>query len=182
MLWEMVTYIYLIIYREGEKMKRKKTVFSSIGAFLLLLVAKLKFVLVVLKFFKLTTVISLLISLAAYGMVYGWKFGIIVVYLLLVHEMGHVWAMKHLKIPTNPMLFIPFVGGIASGKDRPKNAYDDAFIAYMGPLFGFLSIIPAIPLYALTNNNLWMVVILVGSVQLTLLFPSLNPFVILYYI
>ncbi|MGJ7919111.1 site-2 protease family protein [Neobacillus sp. LXY-4] len=140
-------------------MKKKKTWWASIGIGSILLFSKLKWILVFLKFFKFTTVITLLVSFIAYGLTYGWKFGIALIYILMLHEMGHVWAMKRLEIPTYATLFIPFIGALARGKEQAKNAYDDAYISYMGPAFGLLSIIPAILLYALTENDFWMMVI-----------------------
>jgi Zn-dependent protease len=143
---------------------KKKTMWASIGAITFLFISKLKWILVFLKFFKLTTVITIIVSLVAYGLTYGWLFGIALIYILMIHEMGHVWAMKRLNIPTHATLFIPFIGALARGKELAKNAYDDAFISYMGPTFGFLSIIPAILLYLLTGTEFWMLVVLIGSV------------------
>ncbi len=145
-------------------MNKKKTLWASIGAISILLISKLKWIFVFLKFFKLTTVITLLVSLLAYGLTYGWLFGIALIYILMIHEMGHVWAMRRLNIPSNATLFIPFIGALARGKEHAKNAYDDAYISYMGPAFGFLSVIPAIFLYILTETEFWMVIVLFGSI------------------
>lgn len=146
-------------------MNKKKSLWVSIGAITIFLISKLKWVYVFLKFFKLMTVITLVVSLVAYGITFGWLFGLAIIYILLVHEMGHVWAMKRLNIPTKATLFIPFIGALAGGKELAKNAYDDAYISYMGPTFGFLSVIPAIILYLFTENEFWMVVVLLGSVS-----------------
>ena len=157
-------------------MKQKKTLWASIGITTILLFSKLKWVLVFLKFFKLTTVITLFVSFVAYGLTYGWIFGIAIIYILMIHEMGHVWAMKRLNIPTNSTLFIPFIGALARGKELAKNAYDDAYISYMGPVFGFLSVIPAILLYVVTKNDYWMVVVLLGSVVNLFNLIPITPF------
>lgn len=157
-------------------MNKKKTMWASIGAISILLISKLKWILFFLKFFKLTTVITLLVSLLAYGLTYGWLFGIALIYILTIHEMGHVWAMKRLNIPTNATLFIPFIGALARGKEHAKNAYDDAYISYMGPAFGFLSVIPAILLYLLTETDYWMVIVLIGSVVNLFNLIPITPF------
>lgn len=157
-------------------MKKKKTVWTSIGAILFLIISKGKWIYVFLKFFKLTTVITLLVSLLAYGLTYGWLFGLALIYILTIHEMGHVWAMKRLNIPTNATLFIPFIGALARGKEHAKNAYDDACISYMGPAFGFLSVIPAILFYLLTENEYWMVVVFIGSVVNLFNLIPITPF------
>lgn len=157
-------------------MNKKKTLWASIGAITILIISKLKWIFVFLKFFKLTTVITLLASLLAYGLTYGWLFGIALIYILMIHEMGHVWAMKRLNIPTNATLFIPFIGALARGKKQAKNAYDDAYISYMGPAFGFLSVIPAILLYILTETEFWMVIVLIGSVVNLFNLIPITPF------
>ena len=35
-------------------------------------------------------------------------------------------------IPTSPAIFIPFMGALIGMKEMPKNAKDEAYIAYMG--------------------------------------------------
>lgn len=49
-------------------------------------------------------------------------------------------------------------------KERPNSAKDEAFLAYMGPLFGLLAFFPAIPLYIFTKEPFWALVITLGSI------------------
>ena len=67
------------------------------------------------------------------------------------------------NFPTSPAIFIPFMGALIGMKEMPKNAKDEAYIAYMGPLFGLLSFLPAIPLYMITKEPFWALIILLGS-------------------
>ncbi|CAM4110981.1 membrane protein [Bacillus manliponensis] len=143
--------------------KNKKGLWGVIAAIGILLFSKFKWVLAIFKLAKFSTVFSMFLSLGAYAMVYGWKFGVALVYLLLIHEMGHLWAAKRKGIPTSPAIFIPFMGALIGMKEMPKNAKDEAFMAYMGPLFGLLSFLPAIPLYMMTGEPFWALVILLGS-------------------
>ncbi|MDM5187737.1 site-2 protease family protein [Bacillus sp. DX4.1] len=135
-------------------------ILAAVGVFLL---SKLKWVFAIFKLAKFSMVFSMLLSLGAYAVIYGWKFGVALIYLLFIHEMGHLWAAKRKGIPTSPAIFIPFMGAVIGMKEMPKNAKDEAFIAYMGPLFGLLSFLPAIPLYIMTNEPFWALVILLGS-------------------
>ena len=107
-------------------------------------------------------VFSMFLSLGAYAVLYGWKFGVALIYLLFVHEMGHLWAAKRKGIPTSPAIFIPFMGALIGMKEMPKNAKDEAYIAYMGA-FRASVILPAIPLYIMTKEPFWALVILLGS-------------------
>jgi Zn-dependent protease len=140
---------------------RKNT--AGIVALLLLLASKLKWVLAIFKFAKLSTLISMLISFGAYAMIYGWKFGMALIYLLFVHEMGHLVAAKRKGIPTSPAVFIPFMGAVVGMKELPKNAKDEAYIAYAGPLFGLLSFLPAVPLYLWTHDPFWGMIVGLGA-------------------
>jgi Zn-dependent protease len=58
--------------------------------------------------------------------------------LILVHESGHAVAMKKLGIPFSPMVFIPFMGAAVAMKKRPKDAYEEALVAFGGPVLGGL--------------------------------------------
>jgi Zn-dependent protease len=145
--------------RNGTK-KTLIGVFSTIGVFLL---GKLKFLLVIIKILKLQTLLSLFISLGAYALIFGWKFAAALIYLLFIHEMGHAYAAKKIRLPVSPAVFIPFMGAVIGLKEMPKNAKDEGYLAYMGPLFGFLSFLPAIPLYLFTHEPFWALLIILGA-------------------
>lgn len=145
------------------KKSNKKTFWGFIGIGALFLISKMKWVLAIFKFLKLQTLVSMIIYLGTYALLYGWKFAVALVYLLFVHEYGHLYAAKKLKLPTTPAVFIPFMGALIGMKERPKNAKDEAYVAYMGPLFGLLAFLPAIPLYILTEEPFWAFVIVLGS-------------------
>lgn len=146
------------------KDSNKKSLWGAIGLGGLFLLTKMKWVLVLLKVLKLQTLFSMVIFLGTYAIFYGWKFAFALLYLLFVHEMGHLFAAKKLKLPTTPAIFIPFLGAAIGMKERPKNAKDEAFLAYMGPVFGLLAFLPAIPLYFLTDAPFWALVIVLGAI------------------
>lgn len=137
------------------KESNKKKIWGVISVGALFLLSKMKWVLAIFKFLKLQTLISMFIFLGTYALFYGWKFAVALVYLLFVHEYGHLFAAKKLKLPTTPAVFIPFMGALVGMKERPNSVKDEAFLAYMGPLFGLLAFLPAIPLYILTKESFW---------------------------
>jgi Zn-dependent protease len=142
-------------------MNKTRSVLLAIGAFLL---TNLKWLLSLLKFSKFgTTLISMIVSLGAYAWAYGWKFAVALVYLIFVHEMGHVIAAKRKGIATSPAVFIPFVGALISMKEQPRDAKTEAYLAYGGPFAGLLSFLPALPLYWLTGEPFWALVIFLGA-------------------
>jgi Zn-dependent protease len=154
---------------EKRRQSRIWTVLTGIGLFLL---NKLKWVFGLLKLGKFATLISMFLSLGAYAVFYGWKFAVAIVYLIFVHEMGHLIAAKIKGLKTSPAIFIPFMGAAIGLKELPKHAKDEAFIAYAGPLFGLLSFLPAVFLYESTGEPYWGLVIQLGAmINLFNLFP-----------
>ncbi|GGE34274.1 site-2 protease family protein [Pullulanibacillus camelliae] len=139
----------------------------------LLILSKLKWLIALLKFSKFGgMIISLLISLGAYAVFFGWKFGVVLIYLLFIHEMGHLVAAKQKGIKTSPAVFIPFMGALIGMKEQPKDAATEAYLAYGGPLAGLISVVPAIILYHFTGQLIWALVIMLGAMlNLFNLFP-----------
>ncbi len=130
----------------------------------LVILSKLKWLLVTFKVFKFGgTLISLVLSLVTYAILFGWQFGIALIYVLFVHEMGHLVAAKIKGIRTTPAVFIPFMGAVIGMKERPKDAATEAFVAYGGPLFGLLSTLPPLFLFQATHQPIWGVTVLVGA-------------------
>ena len=140
---------------------KSRSLLMGIGIFLL---AKFKWALALLKWTKFGgTLITMMVSLGAYAAIYGWKFGVAIVYLIFVHEMGHIVAAKRKGIPMSPAFFIPFVGALVSMKERPRDAATEAYLAYGGPLAGLISFLPAVVLYETTKEPFWALVVFLGA-------------------
>jgi len=58
------------------------------------------------------------------------------VVLMLVHELGHVIAMKWKGISASPPIFIPFLGAMINMREMPKNALVESIVGIGGPLLG----------------------------------------------
>jgi Zn-dependent protease len=103
------------------------------------LVWKLKFVFAAVFKFKLFTVAgSMLVSIAAYALLWGWKFAAGFVVLLLVHELGHVAEARRQGLPVSAPMFIPFLGALITMKQLPDNVWNEAKVAIAGPVIGSL--------------------------------------------
>jgi Zn-dependent protease len=104
-----------------------------------LLLWKFKAVLVAVFKFKIFSVAgTMLVSVAAYALLWGWQFGVGLVLLLLVHEMGHVLEARRQGLPTSAPMFIPFLGAFITMKQMPENAWREAQVALAGPIIGSL--------------------------------------------
>ncbi|MGH3105256.1 MAG: site-2 protease family protein [Gaiellaceae bacterium] len=98
---------------------------------------KLKFVFVAVFKFKIFTVAgSMLVSIAAYALLWGWQFAVGFVVLLFVHELGHVLEAKRQGLPVSAPLFIPFLGAMITLKRLPDDAWREAKVALAGPIVG----------------------------------------------
>lgn len=150
--------------------KKTKGIIITIG---LLILTKIKWLFALLKFSKFgVTFISLIVSLGGYAIIFGWGFAAAIVYLIFVHEMGHLVAAKQKGIKTSAAVFIPFLGAAIGLKEKPKDAATEAYLAYGGPLAGLISVIPAIILYYSTHQPYWALVIMLGALlNLFNLFP-----------
>jgi Zn-dependent protease len=103
------------------------------------LIWKFKALAVAIFKFKLFTVAgSMLVSIAAYALLWGWQFAVGIVLLLLVHELGHVAELRRQGVPASAPLFIPFLGAFVGLKQLPDNAWKEAQVALAGPLLGSL--------------------------------------------
>jgi Zn-dependent protease len=98
---------------------------------------KFKFVLAAIFKFKVFTVAgSMLVSIAAYALLWGWQFAVGFVLLLLVHELGHALEAKRQGLPVSAPLFIPFLGAVIAMKQMPHDVWREARIAIAGPILG----------------------------------------------
>ena len=100
------------------------------GAFLL----KFGAVLFKLKFF--TLFFTMLASIGAYALAFGWQFAVGFVLLIFIHEMGHVIVLRARGIDAGLPVFLPFLGAFVSMKETPKSVYDEALSGIAGPIFG----------------------------------------------
>ena len=80
----------------------------------------------------------MIISIGAYALLGGWWFGVGLVALIFVHEMGHVLALRRQGVPASAPFFIPFMGAVIGMKKMPENAWKEAEVALAGPLLGSL--------------------------------------------
>jgi Zn-dependent protease len=140
-------------------LKRLWAPLAIVGAFF----AKFKGVLLLIPKLKiLTTSGTMLVSIAAYSLIWGWKFAVGFVLLLLVHEMGHVIQLRREGIPASAPMFIPFLGAIVSAKSLGGNALAEARVGLAGPVLGTAGAAVLLPLAEATGNDLWRALAFTG--------------------
>jgi Zn-dependent protease len=149
--------------RRRSPWKRALGVLIALGAILLKFGAKLKGLLLLLPKLKIfTTSASMLVSIGAYALIWGWRFAVGFVLLLLVHEMGHVLQLRREGIKASAPMFIPFLGAAVAMKELPKDAAAEARVGLAGPILGTLGCLVPVALFALTGNELFQALAFVG--------------------
>jgi Zn-dependent protease len=123
---------------------RLKKALGPLGVVVVLIAkffAKLKFfILPALKFLPilLKSGGTMLISIWAYALFFGWRFAVGFVLLMFVHECGHLIVAKKFGLPVSAPVFIPFMGAFILLKDQPRNAWMEACVGIGGPILGSL--------------------------------------------
>ncbi len=131
--------------RQNESWQaRTKKALGPIGFVIVMIAkffAKLKFfILPALKFLPvlLKSGGTMLLMIGVYTAMWGWKFAVGFVVLLLVHECGHLLVAKKFGLKVGAPVFIPFMGAFIALKDAPKNAWMEACVGIGGPMLGSL--------------------------------------------
>src|SRR3954447_1838457 len=120
-------------------LRRARGAIATALALLISVAGKLKAVLLLLPKLKLlTTSGSMLVSIGAYALIWGWQFAVGFVLLLLAHEMGHVIQLKREGVPASAPMFIPFLGAVVGMKRLPDDAAAEARVGMAGPVLGSL--------------------------------------------
>jgi Zn-dependent protease len=123
------------------------------GKALLLLLPKAKL---------LTTSASMLVSVGAYALIWGWKFGVGFVALLFIHEMGHYIQLRREGVKPSGMVFIPFLGAAVGARSLGGSALAEARVGLAGPILGSLATAALLPIAASTNDDFWRALAFTG--------------------
>jgi Zn-dependent protease len=123
------------------------------GKALLLLLPKAK---------VLTTSASMLVSVGAYALIWGWKFAVGFVALLFVHEMGHYIQLRREGVKPSGMVFIPFLGAAVATRSLGGSALAEARVGLAGPILGSLATAALLPIAVSTDDDFWRALAFTG--------------------
>jgi Zn-dependent protease len=128
---------------------------AAFGALLAKFAAEAKALLVLLPKLKLlTTAGSMIVSVGAYSLIWGWRFAVGFVVLLLVHEMGHVIQLRREGVKASAPMFIPFLGAVIAARSFGGNALAEARVGLAGPILGSLGAAAVAVIGFLTGSDL----------------------------
>jgi Zn-dependent protease len=101
---------------------------KAIGPVIALVITAAKFGFVLLKFS------SIFIAVAAYALIFGWKFAVGFVLLIFIHELGHYIEAKREGLSPKLPVFIPFLGAyVQYTRGQP---WQTVRVAIAGPILG----------------------------------------------
>jgi Zn-dependent protease len=140
-----------------------KRTFGPVIAAIVAFLAKFKAVLLLLPKLKLfTTAGTMFVSIAAYAWIWGLPFAAGFVVLLLVHELGHVIALRREGIKASAPMFIPFLGAVITSRSLGDNATAEARVGLAGPILGSIGAAACILIWHATGNDLWRALAFTG--------------------
>ena len=119
---------------------------------------------------------TMLISVFAYALIYGWWYAAGFVLLIFVHEMGHFLAARQRGLDVGAPTFIPFVGAWIELKDLPHDVETEAWIGLAGPLLGSVGALACYYAWRVTDAPLMLALAYAGFfINLFNLIP-ISPF------
>jgi Zn-dependent protease len=149
--------------RSGSFTERAKKFLGPIAVAVIALATKAKAILLLLPKIKvLSTSATMLVSIAAYSLIWGWAFAAGFVVLLLVHEMGHVIQLRREGIEASAPMFIPFMGAFVAAKSMGDDAGAEARVGLAGPVLGSIACLVPLAIWQATGNEYWQALAFVG--------------------
>lgn len=121
----------------GQNQNKRRGSSWILGAAALFVVTKGKTMLSFLGKFA-APLLTMFASIGAYALLFPWGFAVGLVFMLLIHEIGHVLAARRKGLPVSAPVFIPFLGALINMKRHPRDAETEAYIAIGGPVLGTL--------------------------------------------
>lgn len=93
----------------------------------------------VVAIFKFKFIFSFLAFLGLYWQLYGFRFGLGIAALVLIHEMGHYIDIRRRGLPAEMPVFLPGLGAFVQWRAIGVSLETRAFVSLAGPLAGLIS-------------------------------------------
>ena len=97
--------------------------FAVGGAVLLKIAGSLKF-------------LGIFVAVGGYALIWGWRFAVGFVLLILVHELGHYVEARRQGLRPQLPVFIPFLGAYVALRGQPFDPWRNALVSVAGPVAG----------------------------------------------
>ena len=117
-----------------------------------------KFKALLLGLTKVSTLLTMFASAGVYWSIYGWKFALGLVFSIYIHEMGHVFKLRHYGIPASAPVFIPGFGAFIALQGHQITRVQDSRVGLAGPIYGFGAGLAALGFGYLSGAKIWFAI------------------------
>src|SRR5215216_6443913 len=104
----------------------------------------------------------MLVSVAAYTLIWGWRFAVGFVALLFLPGTGHDIQRRREGVRPSGMVFIPFLGAAVGARSLGGSALAEARVGLAGPILGSLATAALLPIAAATDDDFWRALAFTG--------------------
>ena len=80
--------------------------------------------------------LGIFVALGGYALIWGWRFALGFVLLILVHELGHYLEARRQGLNPQLPVFIPFLGAYVALRNQPFDPWRNALVSAAGPFAG----------------------------------------------
>ena len=109
----------------------------------------IKFGAFVLKFF------GIFLAVGGYALIWGWRFAVGLVLLILAHELGHYVEAKRAGLDPQLPVFIPFVGAYVALRNMRFDPWVNARVSLAGPVIGGVAAAGCLAVAETIDSDLW---------------------------
>ena len=133
----------------SEHHRTRRSLLSRLLAPLVVLIGVLvKFGAFGLKFF------GIFLAVGGYALIWGWKFGVGFVLLILAHELGHYVEAKRAGLNPQLPVFIPFLGAYVALRNVRFDPWVNARVSLAGPVAGGIGALACLVVAVQTDSDL----------------------------
>jgi Zn-dependent protease len=116
---------------------------------------------------------GIFLAVGGYALIWGWRFAVGFVLLILVHEAGHYLEAKRQGLNPSLPVFIPFLGAYVAMQKAPFDPWRNLLVSAAGPVLGGLGAL-ALLLAGEANDSRLLVALAYSGFMLNLF--NLLPF------
>jgi Zn-dependent protease len=80
--------------------------------------------------------LGIFVAVGGYALIWGWRFAVGFVLLILVHELGHYVEARRQGLSPQLPVFIPFLGAYVALRGQPFDPWRNALVSVAGPVAG----------------------------------------------
>jgi Zn-dependent protease len=145
-------------YSPAPPRRANRGILGGLASALLAVWAIAKYALIfVAKVPALATLLSGLVAVGVYALLFPFTAAVGLVVMIFVHEMGHVIEIRRQGMQATAPIFIPFLGAAIFQRSHAQSAVRQAQIGIAGPIAGTIGAIVALVLYVSTHNDMFLV-------------------------